>query len=134
MSEFSINLPPRLPNAGPAPNILTAVIPDPPRQLAQLDNGTIIRGTVQGRDPDGLLVVVTDKGALKLSTPANIPSGTQVTLEVRSAGDRLQVLVLAVENQPASGAGGQGPRTGAAPAPTTSTNPQTQTPTPTTGT
>lgn len=134
MSEFSINLPPRLPNAGPAPNILTAVIPDPPRQLSQLDNGTIIKGTVQGRDPDGLLVVVTDKGALKLSTPANIPSGTHVTLEVRSAGDRLQVLVLAVENQPASGASGQGPRTGAAPAPTTSTNPHTQTPTPTTGT
>ena len=134
MSEFSINLPPRLPNAGSAPNILTAVIPDPPRQLAQLDNGTIIRGTVQGRDPDGLLVVATDKGALKLSTPANIPSGTQVTLEVRSAGDRLQVIVLAVENQPASGASGQGPRTGSAPAPTTSTNPQTQTPTPTTGT
>ena len=83
MSEFSINLPPRLPNAGPAPNILTAVIPDPPRQLAQLDNGTIIRGTVQGRDPDGLLVVVTDKGALKLSTPANIPSGN--TGDSRSA-------------------------------------------------
>jgi hypothetical protein len=133
MSEFSINLPPRLPNAGPAPNILTAVIPDPPRQLAQLDNGTIIRGTVQGRDPDGLLVVATDKGALKLSTPANIAPGTQVTLEVRSAGDRLQVLVLAIENQPASGVSGQGPRTGAAPAPTTSTNPQTQTPTPPTG-
>ena len=130
MSEFSINLPPRLPNAGPAPNILTAVIPDPPRQLAQLDNGTIIKGTVQGRDPDGLLVVVTDKGALKLSTPANIAPGTQVTLEVRSAGDRLQVLVLAVENQPASGASGQGPRTGSAQAPTTSTNPQTQAPAP----
>jgi len=134
MSEFSINLPPRLPNAGPAPNILTAVIPDPPRQLSQLDNGTIIKGTVQGRDPDGLLVVVTDKGALKLSTPANIAPGTQVTLEVRSAGDRLQVLVLAIENQPATGASGQGPRTGAAPAPTTSTNPPTQAPPPSTGT
>jgi hypothetical protein len=133
MSEFSINLPPRLPNAGPAPNILTAVIPDPPRQLAQLDNGTIIKGTVQGRDPDGLLVVVTDKGALKLSTPANIPSGTQVTLEVRNAGDRLQVLVLAVENQPSGGAASQGPRTGNAPPPTTSGGGQTQTPPPSTG-
>ena len=130
MNEFSINLPPRLPNAGPAPNILTAVIPDPPRQLAQLDNGTIIRGTVQGRDPDGLLVVATDKGALKLSTPANIPPGTQVTLEVRSAGDRLQVLVLAVENQPSGGTASQGPRTGSAQAPATSTNPQTQAPPP----
>src|ERR1041385_7104551 len=79
MSEFSINLPPRLPAAGPAPNILTAVVPDAPRQLAQLDNGTIIKGVVQGRDPDGLLVIVTDKGALKLSTPANLPTGSQVT-------------------------------------------------------
>jgi hypothetical protein len=124
MSEFSINLPPRLPNAGPAPNILTAVIPDPPRQLAQLDNGTIIKGTVQGRDPD----------ALKLSTPANIPPGTQVTLEVRSAGDRLQVLVLNAENQPASGANSQSPRTGSAQAPTTSTPPQTQASPPSTAT
>jgi hypothetical protein len=132
MSEFSINLPPRLPNAGPAPNILTAVIPDPPRHLAGLDNGTIIKGTVQGRDPDGLLVVVTDKGALKLSTPANIPPGTQVTLEVRNAGDRLQVLVLNIESQPASGAGAQGPRTGATPPPTTSAPSQIQAPPPST--
>lgn len=132
MSEFSINLPPRLPSTGPAPNILTAVIPDPPRQLAGLDNGTIIKGTVQGRDPDGLLVVATDKGALKLSTPANLAPGTQVTLEVRSAGDRLQVLVLNAEPQAASGAGSQGPRAGGAQAPTTSTHPQTPAPPPST--
>jgi hypothetical protein len=133
MSEFSINLPPRLPTAGPAPNVLTAVIPDPPRTLAQLDNGTIIRGMVQGRDPDGLLIVVTDKGALKLSTPANIPAGSQVTLEVRAAGDRMQVLVLSVDGQATSGTTGQGPRTGAVPPPTTSTG-QTPAPPPSTGT
>ena len=134
MSEFSINLPPRLPNAGSAPNILTAVIPDPPRQLAQLDNGTIIRGVVQGRDPDGLLVVVTDKGALKLSTPANIPSGSQVTLEVRSAGDRLQVLVLSVDGQPPpSAASNQGPRTSTVLPPLTTGGGQTQAPPPSTG-
>ena len=133
MSEFSINLPPRLPTAGPAPNILTAVIPDPPRQLAQLDNGTIIKGLVQGRDPDGLLVVVTDKGALKLSTPANIPTGSQVTLEVRAAGDRMQVLVLSVDGQPASGTTSQAPRTGAMPPPATSTG-QTPAPPPSAGT
>ena len=133
MSEFSINLPPRLPNAGPAPNILTAVIPDPPRRLAQLDNGTIIKGLVQGRDADGLLVVVTDKGALKLSTPANIPTGSQVTLEVRNAGDRLQVLVLSIDGQPAGSAGGQGPRTGAV-APAANAASQPPAPPPTTGT
>ena len=120
MSEFSINLPPRLPTAGAAPNILTAVIPDPPRQLAQLDNGTIVKGQVQGRDPDGLLVVATDKGTIKLSTPANIPTGSQVTLEVRATGDRMQVLVLAVDGQPPSSTSSQGPRTGAVPPPTTS--------------
>ncbi|HEX6119460.1 MAG TPA: hypothetical protein VFZ03_08400, partial [Dongiaceae bacterium] len=132
MSEFSINLPPRLPNAGPAPNILTAVIPDPPRRLAQLDNGTIIKGVVQGRDADGLLVVVTDKGALKLSTPANIPTGSQVTLEVRNAGDRLQVLVLSIEGQPAGSAGGQGTRSGAVP-PAATAGSQPPTPPPTAG-
>ncbi|MGH6893760.1 MAG: hypothetical protein ACREEP_16040, partial [Dongiaceae bacterium] len=130
MSEFSINLPPRLPTAGPAPNVLTAVIPDPPRQLSQLDNGTIIKGQVQGRDPDGMLVVVTDKGALKLSTAANLPTGSQVTMEVRNAGDRLQVLVLSVDGQPIGSAGGQGPRTGGVPP---STAPGSQAPSPATG-
>jgi len=132
MSEFSINLPPRLPTAGPAPNVLTAVIPDPPRTLAQLDNGTIIKGLVQGRDPDGLLVIVTDKGALKLSTPASIPTGSHVTLEVRAAGDRMQVLVLSVDGHAPGGTTSQGPRTGAAPPPTTSTG-QTPAPPPSTG-
>ena len=126
MSEFSINLPPRLPNAGQAPNILTAVIPDPPRQLAQLDNGTIVKGQVQGRDPDGLLVVATDKGTVTLSTPANIPTGSQVTLELRATGDRLQVLVLAVDSQSTSGTSSQGPRPTAAPPPATSGGGQTQ--------
>lgn len=132
MSEFSINLPPRLPTAGPAPNVLTAVIPDPPRQLAQLDNGTIIKGQVQGRDPDGLLIVVTDKGALKLSTPANIPTGSQVTLEIRAAGDRMQVLVLSVDGQPTNGTTNQGPRTGTVPPPTTGVG-QTPAPPPSPG-
>ncbi len=105
MSEFSVNLPPRLPTAGAAASVLTAVVPDPPRHLTQLDNGTILRGTVQGRDPDGLLVVATDKGVIKLATTANLAPGSQVTLEVRATGDRLQVLVLAADTSgvPASG-------------------------------
>lgn len=135
MSEFSINLPPRLPTAGPAPNILTAIIPDPPRALAQLDNGTIIKGLVQGRDPDGLLVVATDKGTVKLSTPASIPTGSQVTLEVRATGDRLQVLVLAVDGQPTGATTGQGSRTGsAAPPPAAPGGGQIQAPPPSAGT
>ena len=111
MSEFSVNLPPRLPTAGAAANVLTAVVADPPRHLTQLDNGTILKGIVQGRDPDGLLVVNTDKGVIKLSTAANLAPGSQVTLEVRATGDRLQVLVLASE-APGTSASGQAPPRG----------------------
>ena len=110
MSEFSVNLPPRLPAAGAAASVLTAVVPDPPRHITQLDNGTILRGIVQGRDPDGLLVVATDKGVIKLATPANLAPGSQVTLEVRATGDRLQVLILATDNSGATPSGQAPPR------------------------
>jgi hypothetical protein len=109
MSEFSVNLPPRLPAANAAANVMTAVVPDPPRHLTQLDNGTILKGVVQGRDNDGLLVVATDRGNIKLATQANLPPGSQVTLEVRATGDRLQVLVLSAD--PAT----SGPSTGQTP-------------------
>lgn len=126
MSEFSVNLPPRLPTAGTAASVLTAVVPDPPRHLTQLDNGTILRGIVQGRDPDGLLVVATDKGVIKLATPANLAPGSQVTLEVRATGDRLQVLVLAADTSGVPSSGQAPPRgsggTTAPPPPSTGGN------------
>lgn len=114
MSEFSVNLPPRLPTANAAANVLTAVVPDPPRHLTQLDNGTILKGIVQGRDNEGLLVVATDKGTLKLSTAANLAPGSQVLLEVRATGDRLQVLVLSVEAGASGATSGQGTARGGA--------------------
>jgi hypothetical protein len=89
----------RLPGAQGAVNAaaITATVPDPPRNFTALDNGTILRGTVQGRDKDGLIAVSTDQGIVKLATNANLPAGSNVTLEVRSVGDRLQVVVLAVD-------------------------------------
>lgn len=127
MSEFSVNLPPRLPAANAAASVTTAIVPDPPRHLTQLDNGTILKGIVQGRDSEGLLVVSTDKGILKLSTPANLAPGSQVLLEVRATGDRLQVLVLSAE---AANSGGQGPTRGTAGAPPPSTGGSAPTPRP----
>lgn len=79
---------------------ITGTVSDPPRNLATLDNGTILRGTVQGRDKDGLTAVKTDQGLLKIATNANLPAGSNVTLEVRAIGDRLQVIVLAVDQGP----------------------------------
>ncbi|HEX9448754.1 MAG TPA: hypothetical protein VF920_12275, partial [Dongiaceae bacterium] len=98
MSELSL-IASRLPGAPGAINAqaITATVPDPPRNFMSLDNGTILRGTVQGRDKDGLITINTDRGQIKISTNANLPPGAGVTLEVRSVGDRLQVVLLAVD-------------------------------------
>lgn len=110
MSDFHL-IAPRLPGAQGAISAaaVTATVPDPPRNFIALDNGTILRGTVQGRDKDGLIAVSTDQGILKIATNANLPAGSNVTLEVRSVGDRLQVVILAVDQ-------------GTAPAQTAATN------------
>ncbi|MES1151227.1 MAG: hypothetical protein ABUL54_04975 [Dongia sp.] len=81
---------------GPTP-LLTGVIADPPRNLIGVAPGTILKGTVLGRGPDGLTSVATDRGVVKVATAAQLPAGSNVTLEVRNAGDRLQVLILSVD-------------------------------------
>jgi hypothetical protein len=102
------------------PNVLSGVVPDPPRSLLGLVTGTILKGTVLGKGSDGLTTVATDKGTVSVATNAQLPAGSSVMLEVRNAGgDRLQVLILSVEtpggraaptNQPSSGpAGGPSP-------------------------
>jgi hypothetical protein len=89
-----------LPSAPAGPNVVTGVISDPPRNLAGAASGTILKGTVLGRGPDGLTSVATDKGVVQLATTAQLPAGSAVTLEVRNAGDRLQVLILNVDTSP----------------------------------
>jgi len=88
-----------LPGTSTGPNTLSGVIPDPPRNLLGLVTGTILKGTVLGKGNDGLTSIATDKGTVSVATSAALPAGSAVTLEVRNAGgDRLQVLILAVEN------------------------------------
>ncbi|MBL8708677.1 MAG: hypothetical protein JNL25_05760 [Rhodospirillaceae bacterium] len=78
-----------------APSSISGTIPDPPRGFRLLDPGTIIKGVVMGRESDGLVTIATDKGTIRVASNATLPPGTHVTLEVRPAGDRLQVLILA---------------------------------------
>lgn len=103
MSDLSLTAS-RLPAAPSAISAvaITATVPDPPRNFAALDNGTILRGTVQGRDKDGLIAVKTDQGILKIATNVNLQPGSHVTMEVRSVGDRLQVVLLAVDQAAAA--------------------------------
>jgi hypothetical protein len=87
-----------LPGATTGPNVLSGVVPDPPRSMLGLVIGTILKGTVLGKGADGLTTIATDKGTVSVATNAALPAGSAVTLEVRNAGgDRLQVLILAVE-------------------------------------
>ncbi|WP_374377237.1 hypothetical protein [Dongia sp.] len=94
-------------------------VADPPRGLRQVDPGTIIKGIVLGRESDGLTAIATDKGTVRVAANVPLPAGAQVTLEVRPAGDRLQVLILAnevVSRAQAQGAPPQQPHQGPAPA------------------
>jgi hypothetical protein len=81
------------------PSSTTGVVSDASRGLIGSVPGTILKGTVLGRGTDGLLAVATDKGTVNVATNASLPAGSRVTLEVRAAGDRLQVLILAAEAQ-----------------------------------
>jgi hypothetical protein len=88
------------------PTLMTGVIADPPRNLVGAAAGTILKGTVLGRGSDGLTSVATDRGVVQVATTAQLPAGSAVTLEVRNAGDRLQVLILNVDStnsRPAAG-------------------------------
>ena len=73
------------------------VIGDPPPAVARLDNGTILRGEVIGRDRQGQLLVRTDAGVLPIATKAKLPVGSQVTIQIRSAGSELHIAILNVE-------------------------------------
>lgn len=96
-------IPPAASTAGAAPaapvshSAVLATVPDAPPAAARLDPGTIITGTVLGRDSQGHIVIRTDKGVLALASQANLPVGSTVSMEVRVAGTRLQLVILSVE-------------------------------------
>lgn len=107
-----------------APTTVSGTIPDPPRSFLLLDPGTIIKGVVVGREGDGLTTIATDKGTVRVASNVSLPPGTNVTLEVRPTGDRLQVLILnsdavrppaGATPAPTAGIPAQPPPTGGAP-------------------
>lgn len=117
MSDLFNPISRNLPGTSTGPNVMSGVVPDPPRNLLGLVTGTILKGTVLGKGADGLTTIATDRGTVSVATNAQLLAGSGVTLEVRNAGgDRLQVLILAVEannrttqsKETASGATGTG--------------------------
>lgn len=98
------------PGAGPASALLTG-LPDTLRNLAV---GALLSGTVLTRDSSGLTMLQTGAGVFGVKTTVPLPPGSNVTLQVQSAGAQLQAIVLSVTPQ-ASGRGA--PAAPALPAP-----------------
>lgn len=87
--------------AGTAPAATVGTLVNAPESLKAADPGTVVKGTVEGRDKQGNLIVRTDQGAVALRTAANFRPGTALTMEVRAVGDSQQVVVLSVDRRAA---------------------------------
>ena len=70
-----------------------------PPGLANLTSGTILNGSVVGRDAQGHVVVQTANGGLALATALSLPQGSQLSLQVQSVGAQIQVVVLSINQQ-----------------------------------
>src|SRR5271169_3237393 len=100
----SVIAPPPAPvgiNTGNAANAIVLLDANP--ALANLDIGSLIQGTVIGRDPRGQTIVETDFGQLTLATRASLPVGSDVVLQVQTAGTRLTAIVLSIDDQTIGG-------------------------------
>lgn len=83
-------------SAAPASGV-PGTIADPPPAALQLSNGSFVRGEVVGRSERGQVLVRTDLGTLAVATRAQLPTGSQVTLQIRSSGSQLHIAVLQVD-------------------------------------
>ncbi|MEM7169509.1 MAG: hypothetical protein AAF530_05035 [Pseudomonadota bacterium] len=105
------NLPAHTPRSA-LPTATPATVADPPRELLRLPPGHLLHGVVLGQNGRGETLVRANEGLLRLILPQSYPKGSELTLEIRSSGTRLQVLVLNAHLP-----SGQGVRAAAAPAP-----------------
>ena len=105
MSEIFLSMRPQSSGTAAVPVALTGHIADPPASLDCLGQGDLLQGRVLGRDEAGRMLVKTDLGVLKIATAQTLPEGTEVTLQIRQAGARVQVLILGAQ-LPQAAAGG----------------------------
>jgi len=99
-----------------APHGVPGVIADPPPAVTQLASGHLLQGEVVGRNDQGQTLVRTELGTLAVTTKAQLPTGSQVTLQIRTAGAQIQIAVLQVDGH-APHLRGTGPAVAAAAAP-----------------
>jgi hypothetical protein len=84
--------------AATAPSGVLATIPNPPPDAARLPTGTTLQGVVVGNDGKGHVLVRTELGVLAVATKLHLSLDSEVTLQVRSSGAQLHVLLMHSES------------------------------------
>ncbi len=82
-----------------APGGVLATIPNPPPEIANLPNGTTLRGVVIGTSGKGQVLVKTDQGTLTVAAKAHLPLNSEVVLQIRSSGTLLHIMIMQVRGQ-----------------------------------
>ena len=80
-------------------------VSNPAPEIGRLAAGSVLHGVVTGHDPQGRALVRTDQGILVLGANLGLAVGSQVTLEVRSAGSQLLIALMRVDGRPATAPG-----------------------------
>ncbi len=80
---------------------VAGTVTNPPQAAAQLPSGAIVHGTVIRLDGRHRALVRTDLGTLEVASHALLSVGNQVTLQIRTAGSQLHVVILQVDGHPA---------------------------------
>ncbi len=76
------------------PSSVLGTIHNPPKAVTQLATGTTLQGVVVGSDGKGHVMVRTEMGTLAVATRAHLAVNSEVTLQVRSNGAQLLVLLM----------------------------------------
>ncbi len=76
------------------PSGVLGTIHNPPQAATQLATGTTLQGVVVGNDGKGHVMVRTELGTLAVATKAHLAVDSEVTLQVRSNGAQLLVLLM----------------------------------------
>lgn len=103
--------------APPAPAAgSTAVLTQLPEAVRAAAPGTVISGTVVGRDSQGQTLLQTNAGVIGLRTAA-LAIGSQITLQIQAAGSQLQAVLLSAIAPKPGGTLPPGAARGAGPVP-----------------
>lgn len=81
----------------------TGTVANMPAALNNASIGTLLTALVAAQDARGLTSLQTDKGTLLLQTSLPLKTGSEIVLQLQSAGTQSRFLILSVDNQPVSG-------------------------------